>query len=250
LKLRTLSPLTQERIAIGGVGRSGTTFLVQLFTALKFDTGYSLAEAFRDVDSISSAGLERPLMAMDNPYVIKSPWFHQQLDGGLSTGSVKLSWMIIPMRNLRDAAESRRRVYREAERAGFDPLVYPGSVWLTRELGEQEAVLAQVFFELVRVLARHRVPMLFLEFPRLVADPDHCYEALAPLLEEHGVDRREFAWAHSSVAKPDLVHDLRTPDTPEPAAIAKKSEPAVTQRRNDPCPCGSGKKFKHCHGQF
>jgi uncharacterized protein YchJ len=19
-------------------------------------------------------------------------------------------------------------------------------------------------------------------------------------------------------------------------------------RRNDPCPCGSGKKFKHCHG--
>ncbi|WP_421952362.1 SEC-C metal-binding domain-containing protein [Pelagibacterium sp.] len=21
-------------------------------------------------------------------------------------------------------------------------------------------------------------------------------------------------------------------------------------RRNDPCPCGSGKKFKHCHGAF
>jgi preprotein translocase subunit SecA len=20
--------------------------------------------------------------------------------------------------------------------------------------------------------------------------------------------------------------------------------------RNEPCPCGSGKKFKHCHGQF
>ena len=20
--------------------------------------------------------------------------------------------------------------------------------------------------------------------------------------------------------------------------------------RNDPCPCGSGKKFKHCHGAF
>jgi len=20
--------------------------------------------------------------------------------------------------------------------------------------------------------------------------------------------------------------------------------------RNQPCPCGSGKKFKHCHGQF
>ncbi|MCR6659899.1 MAG: SEC-C metal-binding domain-containing protein [Asticcacaulis sp.] len=20
--------------------------------------------------------------------------------------------------------------------------------------------------------------------------------------------------------------------------------------RNEPCPCGSGRKFKHCHGQF
>ncbi|MGA1685023.1 MAG: SEC-C metal-binding domain-containing protein, partial [Gemmobacter sp.] len=20
--------------------------------------------------------------------------------------------------------------------------------------------------------------------------------------------------------------------------------------RNDPCPCGSGKKFKHCHGKI
>jgi len=20
--------------------------------------------------------------------------------------------------------------------------------------------------------------------------------------------------------------------------------------RNDPCPCGSGKKYKHCHGQI
>ncbi|WP_425511374.1 SEC-C metal-binding domain-containing protein [Pararobbsia alpina] len=20
--------------------------------------------------------------------------------------------------------------------------------------------------------------------------------------------------------------------------------------RNDPCPCGSGKKFKHCHGKL
>jgi len=28
-----------------------------------------------------------------------------------------------------------------------------------------------------------------------------------------------------------------------PAAMAKVG-------RNDPCPCGSGKKFKHCHGKL
>ena len=25
--------------------------------------------------------------------------------------------------------------------------------------------------------------------------------------------------------------------------------PTVKVRRNDPCPCGSGKKYKHCHGR-
>jgi preprotein translocase subunit SecA len=38
------------------------------------------------------------------------------------------------------------------------------------------------------------------------------------------------------------------------AEEAKKAQPAVraTQKvgRNDPCPCGSGKKYKHCHGKL
>jgi preprotein translocase subunit SecA len=32
----------------------------------------------------------------------------------------------------------------------------------------------------------------------------------------------------------------------------KKTEPVRVDKkvgRNDPCPCGSGKKFKNCHGQ-
>jgi preprotein translocase subunit SecA len=33
---------------------------------------------------------------------------------------------------------------------------------------------------------------------------------------------------------------------------APKSQPIVNSMpkvgRNDPCPCGSGKKYKHCHG--
>ena len=35
----------------------------------------------------------------------------------------------------------------------------------------------------------------------------------------------------------------------EPAGTAQP-QPAVPQKigRNDPCPCGSGKKYKKCHG--
>lgn len=45
------------------------------------------------------------------------------------------------------------------------------------------------------------------------------------------------------------------PDTPKPAEPAKpktvekdKDDPYANVGRNDPCPCGSGKKFKKCHG--
>jgi preprotein translocase subunit SecA len=37
------------------------------------------------------------------------------------------------------------------------------------------------------------------------------------------------------------------------AATKKKAQPAragMKVGRNDPCPCGSGKKYKHCHGKL
>ncbi|MBQ7192413.1 MAG: preprotein translocase subunit SecA [Paludibacteraceae bacterium] len=39
-------------------------------------------------------------------------------------------------------------------------------------------------------------------------------------------------------------HDTRTQQRPEPIRVEKKPRP------NDPCPCGSGKKFKQCHGKM
>jgi preprotein translocase subunit SecA len=42
-------------------------------------------------------------------------------------------------------------------------------------------------------------------------------------------------------------------DDPEAATSAAKPAPARAARkvgRNDPCPCGSGRKYKHCHGKL
>jgi preprotein translocase subunit SecA len=46
---------------------------------------------------------------------------------------------------------------------------------------------------------------------------------------------------------------LVTTKIPRPAAAAGGSDPYAGDpdlRRNDPCPCGSGQKYKHCHGAF
>ena len=36
---------------------------------------------------------------------------------------------------------------------------------------------------------------------------------------------------------------------PAPVEPSQIDKPAAKIRRNDPCPCGSGKKYKHCHGK-
>ncbi|NTU82987.1 MAG: hypothetical protein HGA45_27075 [Chloroflexales bacterium] len=42
------------------------------------------------------------------------------------------------------------------------------------------------------------------------------------------------------LAEPHLWDDLYPPDPPPEAAQARPG-------RNDPCWCGSGRKYKHCH---
>jgi preprotein translocase subunit SecA len=37
---------------------------------------------------------------------------------------------------------------------------------------------------------------------------------------------------------------------PPPEPIAPVVREGRKVGRNEPCPCGSGKKFKHCHGQL
>jgi preprotein translocase subunit SecA len=43
--------------------------------------------------------------------------------------------------------------------------------------------------------------------------------------------------------RPDLLTRSSEPKSNAPVRVAKKVG------RNDPCPCGSGKKYKNCHGK-
>lgn len=54
---------------------------------------------------------------------------------------------------------------------------------------------------------------------------------------------RGFAFIKERSIVPHLKAALAATTTPQ------LSEPAASLRRNDPCHCGSGKRFKHCHGK-
>jgi preprotein translocase subunit SecA len=46
----------------------------------------------------------------------------------------------------------------------------------------------------------------------------------------------------------DYDEALGATAAPKPAQPVERHTPKVG--RNDPCPCGSGKKYKHCHGKL
>jgi preprotein translocase subunit SecA len=58
-----------------------------------------------------------------------------------------------------------------------------------------------------------------------------------------------------NAAPPSLPPPATAPGQAAPAPAPEIQLPKITVRRevakvgrNDPCPCGSGKKYKHCHG--
>ena len=59
---------------------------------------------------------------------------------------------------------------------------------------------------------------------------------------------------HADPSTAQAADDLPPPGFDDEAVLAQEQAPFVREGvkvgRNDPCPCGSGKKYKHCHGRF
>lgn len=202
---------------ISGTGRAGTTALVQYFTVLGFDTGFTLEQTRTRINPISQAGLEHSLGSQRLPYVAKSPYFTENLGGFLDRGQIAVKAVVIPVRGLFEAAESRRVASRRAQEAGLDPFRQAGGVTFRakRNPARQEERLAVQLHKLLHAVARHHVTTYLVPFPEFVSDEAALHRALAPLLEEHGVSRDEHGRAHAEVARPDLVNTYeRPPGTP------------------------------------
>ncbi len=73
----------------------------------------------------------------------------------------------------------------------------------------------------------------------------------ADTLERHGIGSRAPARAPQGLPRvPQAPLLAGAPQGPAPARNPKDPNSWGKVRRNEPCPCGSGKKFKHCHGRY
>jgi preprotein translocase subunit SecA len=75
-----------------------------------------------------------------------------------------------------------------------------------------------------------------------------------PHVENVRAQHADFREIVKDAAEPALAGGVEELLAPTPAAAAEKPRPMVRSSakvgRNAPCPCGSGKKYKHCHGRL
>jgi preprotein translocase subunit SecA len=88
--------------------------------------------------------------------------------------------------------------------------------------------------------------------PELVKTQPHIYAKLAELLAEDVKEAAMTADTASTIIKPtevvveafDAALSGRRPGERQGTVVATSKV-----GRNEPCPCGSGKKYKKCHGE-
>jgi preprotein translocase subunit SecA len=83
----------------------------------------------------------------------------------------------------------------------------------------------------------------------IVSAPSPDEQADLPYMEAHKVDP---STGEDEMAFADAMSSARTGGDEARAAPRNPKDPTSWGKvgRNEACPCGSGKKFKHCHGQY
>ncbi len=106
------------------------------------------------------------------------------------------------------------------------------------------SLTAGIYEDFLRFLLR--APIVVQQAPQEEPDPlagKVQYSNPEETLNEGGQARR------SAQDAPAGAPSAPKPEAPKPHTIEKdKDDPYANVGRNDPCPCGSGKKYKKCHG--
>ncbi|MBP5344639.1 MAG: preprotein translocase subunit SecA [Bacteroidales bacterium] len=146
--------------------------------------------------------------------------------------------------NLRDLDDLKQSV-QNAHYEQKDPLL----IYKVESYGIFERMVAKMNSKVVRILMRSQlhIPTTAPEQPQEQPD-ENQFKAAAP---ERKQDFSRMQASHAQAASA-LADRPQAPGAPANAPAPQPRRPIVAQPhigRNDPCPCGSGLKYKNCHGK-
>jgi hypothetical protein len=190
-----------EKTLVTGTGRSGTTFLIKLFSFLGFDTGFDRNNYERHIAKNCNAGMEHNAHpARAKHAVLKSPLYMRDIRSIFQSKDLRLKRVIIPVREYGAATASRRK---NAGKAGG---------WFNA--GNEEDQLRffhRIVAEYVYYMTKYDVPTIFLDFERMVTDKEYLYRMLDPMLRERdggkGTDFQTFSAVYDEVSAISKPHE-------------------------------------------
>jgi hypothetical protein len=186
----------RHHLLIAGTGRAGTSALVRYLTHLGLETHLSRRGKTADWHEGAQAGLEDLLASSitpDLPYVVKSPWSYQIINEVLADPCVRLDAVIVPLRDLVEAASSRTILELQQLHQNVSWMTQlqatwehwgstPGGVVFSLNPVDQARLLAVGLHRLLERLVEAEVPVILLAFPKYAGDADYLFRTLRPLL--------------------------------------------------------------------
>ena len=133
--------------------------------------------------------------------------------------------------HLRQLDELRQSV-QNASYEQKDPLL----IYKLESFGLFKEMVASINRKVLSILMRGQIP---------TRDPKEVRQGEQQRRSDYSryrTQKDEIASRTSSGNSDPTKQDTREVQKPEPIRVEKKAG------RNDPCPCGSGKKYKNCHG--
>ena len=167
-RANSLGWLCNGKVLITGTGRSGTTFLIRLMTKLGLDTGFSGMNYAKHIDENCGSGMELPFTAPHG--YLKNPTFMLDMEDILSRETIAA--VVIPVRNYTQSALSR----------AHHGMGKNGGLWGATDAGSQETFYHKIVAEYIVSMVKHDIPTVFIDFDRMVVDPEYLFKKLQYVL--------------------------------------------------------------------
>lgn len=227
----------QKHLLIAATGRTGTSLLVRILDACGFETEISRRNGAVSWDENANAGIESmPIIGDDHPYVVKSPWSYQFIRELLARPDIKLDGVLLPVRDLAEAAASRVILElhnRYQHNCGFasqvedtwrDWATTAGGVTYSLEPLDQARILAHSLHRIIESLLDQEIPIHFLKFPRFAEDIEYLYRRLMPIFPNK-LSLAEFSERVASIVEISKIRTVRELSVTQPQNIPARERP-------------------------
>lgn len=186
------------KILISGTGRSGTTFLIKLFSFMGLDTGFNSDNYEKYIHQNCNAGMEK---SIDSPnYILKNPLFIEIIDD-IMKRNIKIKWMIIPIRDYQLSANSRMKMGPNQ----------PGGLRNACDLKTQMIFYHKIMANYLLKMVEYDIPTIFIHFDKMITDRSYLYNKLKVILDEHQISENTFNLYYelaSQSSKPSSEHHI------------------------------------------